>query len=295
MHSMTLIHRPEWELPGMGIADHSTSPPVDWSKVTNVTVHYPGGGTWPVNPTREWVIMHLRSQQASYVRTRGYSYGYNEVCAQNGIQAEVRGEGFRCAANGSTKTNTPSYAIQVIANVGSLAEALAVEGVNERIACAERMAGRKLTILGHRDHKATACPGDEIYSQIQAGAFFAADRPEIPVPPTPPESDDMAVYFVQPGNSPWSVAAFAYGDGSRYPEILAANEEDDRMDPGDLFDVPGIPGSVVTVEKGDGGYSLVRKAGQEPTNKNVADFHAWNGGVDRVLYAGDLVFVKDAA
>lgn len=295
MSGTPIIWRHQWEQPGLTVAGHTNSPPVDWSKVTNVTLHYPGGGTWPSNPSVEWFIGYMRSMQASYVRTRSYSIGYNETCTQNGIVAVARGQEFRAAANGNTATNTPSYTIQVVSNIGSVAEALAIDSINERIAWAEEQAGRQLEVLGHRDHKATACPGDEVYHQIKSDVFYGIpDTPPPPPPPPPVDADDNGLYFVQPGNSPWQVAEFAYGKGTKYPDIMAANMDDENgvMNPGELWNVPDVDGAALVVNPGEGAYSLIRRGGSTPNSATIERFYGWNGGQNRTLHPGDTVFVE---
>lgn len=187
--TMTYLTRSDWEEPGYRIADHTNSPPVDWSMVTNVTIHYPGGGTYPAGD-RVWAANYVRSMQRSYVNSRGYSLGYNEVVTQSGIVVEARGAGTRCAANGTTEANVTSYAIQIAAtglgDDADPASPAAIAAVRERVAWAQRQAGRKLAITGHRQHKATSCPGEAIYRQVLNGVF---DVP-YPTDPTPPPSED---------------------------------------------------------------------------------------------------------
>lgn len=175
------IFRGEWEEPGLTIDEHTSSPPLDWSEITNVTLHYPGS-PYEISPdtaTVDRLKANLRSSQRYYIKDRGYSYGYNAV-VWGDLTAEVRGQDFRCAANGTAASNTPSFAVQIraggddvneIARPASPAE---VESVRRIVAWCEKRAGRKLAILGHQDHKQTNCPGDAIFAQIQGGVF----RPE---------------------------------------------------------------------------------------------------------------------
>ena len=182
------IPRGDWEEPGHTIAEHTNSPALDWSKITNVTIHFPGTPGEIGRATRSGFISNLRSSQRYYETARGYSYGYN-AAVWDALTAEIRGEAFRCAANGNTATNTPSFAIQVRSG-GSTASARGanddeIASIRQIVAWAEGRAGRRLDILGHRDHKPTGCPGDAIYAQIQSGVF----RPDATPDPDPGDPD----------------------------------------------------------------------------------------------------------
>lgn len=196
------IARGDWEEPGRTIAEHTSSPPLDWSKITNVTLHFPGTND-PIpaeSATRSAFISNLRNSQRYYIDARGYSYGYN-AAVWGPLTAEIRGEGFRCAANGNTSTNTPSFAIQVRSGgsqqTARPASADEIESIRTLVAWCERRAGRTLTILGHRDHKSTGCPGDAIYAQIQSGVFRPATEPASTPDPTPDPPTEELMRFVQ--------------------------------------------------------------------------------------------------
>lgn len=184
------ITRADWEEPGYRIYEH-TNARFDWSQVTNITLHYPGT-TYPTGAaTRDSFVANLRSMQRYYVDQRRYSLGYNAAVWDN-LTAEIRGEAFRCAANGNFDSNNPSFAIQIRSGGSQTtargANAAEIANIRKIVAWAETSCGRRLEVLGHRDHKSTGCPGDAIYAQIQAGAF----RPQ---PAPTPEEPDMAPRF----------------------------------------------------------------------------------------------------
>lgn len=192
------IPRGDWEEPGFTIAEHTNSPTLDWSGITNITIHFPGTPREIGRATREAFIANLRSSQRYYVAERDYSYGYN-AAVWDALTAEIRGEAFRCAANGGTATNPPSFAVQVRSggSTSSAREANADEiaSIRKIVAWAEGKAGRRLDILGHRDHKPTGCPGDAIYAQIKAGVF----RPDYIGQPEP-EEPTVTRYFTTPAS-----------------------------------------------------------------------------------------------
>ncbi len=55
-----------------------------------------------------------------------------------------------------------------------------------------------------------------------------------------PEPAPQRTYTVVPGDTLWGIAALFYGDGTRYPEIAAANgiENPDLIYPGQTFIIP---------------------------------------------------------
>ena len=190
------VTRSDWEQPGWTIDEHTSSPPLDWSRITNVTVHYPGAVTVLGEPSAGTLISHLRAAQRSYVNSRGYSYGYNAV-VWGGVSGEVRGDTYRCAANGTNTANTSSFAVQVRVpgqspdkdgnDTSTVATDADVAEVRRIVAWCEAKAGRPLEVVGHRDHKPTGCPGDAMYDQVEAGVFDPVTTPPTP----PPEVEAM--------------------------------------------------------------------------------------------------------
>ena len=230
------INREEWEQPGWEISAHTNSPPVDWSKVTNITLHYPGSSNLTPSDmaTRQRLIDSTRASQKSYVNSRGYSYGYNAV-VWGSESAEVRGAEYRCAANGGTGTNTPSYAIQIkaggIEDRARPASTEEVEQVRKIVAWAEACAGRRLDILGHRDHKATGCPGDPIYAQVKLGVFRPREEEEDDMTPITPVRlyDSRQHSILEPGKpreikavSDRAFVSLAAGDAASYGYLSIA-------------------------------------------------------------------------
>lgn len=58
--------------------------------------------------------------------------------------------------------------------------------------------------------------------------------------PAPQPVPDVRTYTVQPGDTLWGIAAAYYGDGTRYPEIAAANgiENPNLIFPNQVFVIP---------------------------------------------------------
>lgn len=170
------LARSDWEEPGYTIVEHTASPPVDWSEVVKIAIHYPADPSIEKPATVDNLRTHLRASQRWYVANRGYSYGYNAV-VWGGLSGEVRGDAFRCAANGNTTLNRDAFAIQIrvegLNDDAAPASEADVAEVNRLIGWCEQQAGRTLEVVGHRDLKPTGCPGGAIYQQIQEGVFHA--------------------------------------------------------------------------------------------------------------------------
>ena len=60
--------------------------------------------------------------------------------------------------------------------------------------------------------------------------------------PAPAPSPSGTYYTVVPGDTLWGIATIFYGDGTRYPEIAAANgiENPSLIFPGQSFLIPGV-------------------------------------------------------
>lgn len=122
----------------------------------------------------------VRGIQNFHMDARGWGdIAYNTVSCPHGYVFEGRGRGVRSAANGTNAGNGGSYADCYLGGEG--------DPFTEAGARAKRAAGDWLTYpgsprLGHRDWKATACPGDTIYHWTHAGQPVSGG----PTPPPPP-------------------------------------------------------------------------------------------------------------
>ncbi len=162
--------RTEWQDPAYPV---TSSGFMDLNALSYITLHYIGADG--VNLSN--IPQFLRNAQLDYVLNRGYSLGYNSAVDENGDEWEIRGFDYRCAANGTQATNIPGYAILLmLPNTGSVPQTAQIDGVRNLVAkirATAAAAGNSdfLEINGHRDLKATACPGDPIYTMIQNGTF----------------------------------------------------------------------------------------------------------------------------
>lgn len=199
--------RADWEAASQLVS----GPKFIWSDIRQVVIHYPGNpASW--SPPADIGRM-LRDQQAWYLRSRGYSLGYNAVVVSaaghplDGTTWEVRGDDFRSAANRGV--NHISYAIQVAQRSDEPPTPKAVEGVRRLVAQAQNERA-DLVVVGHNTSGGTtrtSCPGIGLARAVSECAFY-------PVP-KPVEGDDMIaiykpVFAAANAHTPW-VAVFQSG------------------------------------------------------------------------------------
>lgn len=186
---------------------------LDWNRISQVVIHYPGNpASWRVPAD---VAAQIRNSHEHYVRTRGYSYGYNFIVVSqpghqlDGRSVEVRGDTFRSAANAGV--NEISVAIQVLQQADQPPTPAAVDGVRRLVGQVQSLARHPLRIVGHNGSGGstrTACPGRGLQAAVDAGEFW-------PVWPPVPEGDTMIaiykpVFAAANAHTPW-VAVFQSG------------------------------------------------------------------------------------
>ena len=117
---------------------------------------------------------------------------------------------------------------------------------------------------------------------IVAGLVRPAD------PPTAPDIEQVSPcrYWVRPGDSPWAAGVRVYGSGHAGAEALAASL---FAAPNVRIDIPTIKGVKTTVKAGEGPYAILARVGA-PASALPA-FYDWNGGEQRSLHPGDVVYM----
>jgi hypothetical protein len=133
--------------------------------VSNGVVIHHGGNPIPDSADAAAVV---RAYQRHHMDQRGWTdiaYSWL-VDPRDGTIYEGRGWGV---ANGATTGyGTSTIAICIIGHGDQLTDA-AKRSINDIIAEAEKRHGVKLRVRGHRDFKATACPGDFAYQWVVRG------------------------------------------------------------------------------------------------------------------------------
>lgn len=218
---VTIIPRTSWQSPDMPV----TGPKMVLSTIRLLPAHYTAAANCPDNTP-----LYLRSIQRDYVTNRGYSIGYNFAIDKTGAVYECRGWDIKCAAN--VNRNTETIAILCLVDGSQPMNAKMVESFKALGAEAQRRCNRSLTVVGHRDIGATACPGDGIYAQVKAGKLTPGDTPD-PVPPTPtptPGDDTMTIRIFESQTDPkeFNAMFFAECDGqNRSIELQWSGDGDD--------------------------------------------------------------------
>ena len=123
----------------------------------------------------------VRGIQNFHMDGRGWvDIAYNFIVCPHEFVFEGRGINVTSAANGVTEANLTSHAIMVLAGEGNpfpdgekIGFRRCVKYISERTPAPDEC-------CGHRDHKATACPGEERYQWIRRGMPLN-DTPE-PLP-----------------------------------------------------------------------------------------------------------------
>jgi len=132
------------------------------------TLHYVGANVVKAS-TLEEEKSFLRGIQRFHMQTRGwFDIAYNFAVGLSGNVYELRGLGVRSAANGKTKANKESYAVLLLVGGSQVPSDEMISSTKNLL----KVVGGD-DYQGHRDHKATACPGDVVYGLLEAGAFKA--------------------------------------------------------------------------------------------------------------------------
>lgn len=137
-----------------------------------VTLHWEGPrmGDFPHSACADKV----RGIERFHEQTRGWAdLAYSAVVCPHGWIFEGRGVGTMTAANGDTDTNDDWYAVCYLGGEGDGFTDDGKAGFVRAVQWlrAEGDAGPRVN--GHRDHKATSCPGDEIYRWLNDTNFDA--------------------------------------------------------------------------------------------------------------------------
>lgn len=151
---------------------------VSWSKRTGFMGHYSAASA----------SQTVREIQNFHMDTRGWSdIGYNFLI--NSVTGKVyEGRGWTVLGAHCKGYNTPNIGVCVIgkdrAGIKDVSDA-ARRSFKALYEEAQERKGGKLTLLGHRDHGSTDCPGDELYAWIHAGLPIVGQPTNTPGKPSP--------------------------------------------------------------------------------------------------------------
>jgi len=126
-----------------------------------VVIHHTTGETLGKGDPAAWV----RSIQRFHQSVRGWAdVGYHWLVAGDGTVFEGRGwdvVGAHCPGH-----NTDGWGIALLGDGSDVVPEDALESIGELLGLAEQRAGHPLALLGHRDARQTACPGDALYAWV---------------------------------------------------------------------------------------------------------------------------------
>lgn len=238
------IHtRADWQDPKKPVTGPLPYPDL----IHTVVAHWPGAAsTW--KPDTD-VAAHLRRGQASYLATKGFSYGYSYVIGPNPVNWsasqpvldvwEVRGIDIRNASNNGdfkpySDLKNPNWngytnSIQVMCSDSYPPTADQQLAFRYMLAWLDTVYGERLELQGHKVSDSTGCPGSAMMAMMPALAV----RPSPPPPPT------TGSYTVVAGDSWYAIARKL----SVTPQALVAANPPATMatilHPGDVLKVPG--------------------------------------------------------
>lgn len=132
---------------------------------------------------------HMDAPDRRYV-----DIGYNFVECPHGYTFEGRGLDVVNAANGTNIGNQTSHAICAMAGQGNPFKMAEKVGFKAAVAYISERTGAPNECIGHRDHKLTACPGDERYGWVHAG--MPIDEQPTP-PPSGETEDEMKLWLLR--------------------------------------------------------------------------------------------------
>lgn len=135
-----------------------------------VTIHWEGPhmGSFP----HSQCAAKVRGIEKFHEETRGWAdLAYSGIVCPHGYVFEGRGIGTMTAANGNSDTNDDWYALCFLGGQGDPFTAEAQAGLIEGVQWLRSEGDAGPAVNGHRDHKATECPGDEIYRWLKNTDF----------------------------------------------------------------------------------------------------------------------------
>jgi hypothetical protein len=170
-----LIKRSQWG------AKHGRGPTNITPEKGGVAIHYVGGGKLTgIEHSR--CAARVRQIEEDHVNGNGWAgIAYNFLACEHGYVFEGRGLGRRSAAQGTTSGNQNYYAVCALIGDKDPSDDPLKNALRDAIDyLRDHRAGSR--IKGHRDFRATSCPGERLYSWVREGA----PRPGSPSVPTWP-------------------------------------------------------------------------------------------------------------
>lgn len=175
--TLDIISRSEWGArPWRGGTPFSVGP----RERTEFFVHW-YGGAFPENIHGEAVP---RQNETIHLDNGWVGIGYNFVVENSADAPVYEGRGWDRVGAHCPNHNRSGIGVQVAVGKGQHATGAALHAVRALYDEACERSGRRLAMKGHRDGKATDCPGDELYAWVKSG-MPVPDGGRPPVKPGP--------------------------------------------------------------------------------------------------------------
>lgn len=160
---MKLIKRSQWG------ARYGRGPTNVTPERGGVAVHYVGAGKL-TGVDHDKCAPRVRSIENDHVNGNGWDgIAYNFLACEHGYVFEGRGLGRRSAAQGTTSGNQNYYAVCALIGAQDTPGDTLKNALRDAIDYM-RNDGAGARLRGHRDFRATSCPGDPLYQWVGAGA-----------------------------------------------------------------------------------------------------------------------------
>lgn len=245
------------------------------------TVHYEGPklGTFPHSSC----ATKVRGIQAFHMDQRGWSdVAYTAIVCPHGYVFECRWIGARTGANGTNVGNRTAYAVCALIGQGDAAPAVMVDAIAEVTALLRGSGRAGSKVNGHRDWKATACPGDPLYHLVRQGRFVGGTAPTPTPTPNPPDTEEQELMAVA-DEIKREIEEHANGTIAYLAKVIADTEK--RLN--ERIDKAGADGAAVR-EEGTGKVFVVTadsKTWVQPEELNlgvlIGEVQRWPGFPDR--------------
>ncbi|MER5213710.1 LysM peptidoglycan-binding domain-containing protein [Streptomyces sp. NPDC002838] len=218
-----------------------------------VKVHYTGGHV-PTAVLKDHSLCialwrDIREAHLANVHENYSDVAYNYAACGHGYVLEGRGIGKRTGANGNQVLNRAHYAV-----LGLIGSSGVIEPTDELLNAIrdaiehlqEHGAGEE--IKGHRDGKATACPGGPLYAWVQKGAPRPGGKPA-----------DGGTHTVKAGDT---LTAIAKRYSTTVGAIASANglKDPDRISVGQQLTIPDGKAPTAKPSRPVVDFSRVREA-----------------------------------
>jgi hypothetical protein len=141
-----------------------------------VAIHYPGATGSMRQLTHDQHRSLLRQWQAMHMNRGSNDLEYGSLICPCLIWMEGRTEfrksgstnywQTRVGSNGTAAANTSHTSVQLLIGAADTPTDAEVRALAEAVATLRKEGGWGNSVLGHRDHSSTACPGDAIYRTL---------------------------------------------------------------------------------------------------------------------------------